>query len=316
MKVFISGGAGLVGLNLIASILKNNPGWKLIIVDKKNKSINIAKELFPSVEFLCEDIMNNTASTWVSKLKECTACIIMHAEIGNKDISQFERNNIKSTEILMDEIIKSKVDRLIHISSSVVNSTSNDEYTNSKRIQEAIVLEKWPKDRSGLVIFRPTLMFGWFDRKHLGWITRFMSKSPLFPIPGFGKFIRQPLYVGDFCRLIERALEQHKINGTFNISGMEKISYIKLMRTIKKSIRSKSIMIYLPIPLFGFLLQLWSIISKQPAFTQSQLSALTAGDQFEVIDWPSIFSVEYTPLKTAISKTNQDPLYSKIFIPF
>ena len=27
-------------------------------------------------------------------------------------------------------------------------------------------------------------MFGWFDRKHLGWLSRFMSKVPIFPIPG------------------------------------------------------------------------------------------------------------------------------------
>ena len=25
------------------------------------------------------------------------------------------------------------------------------------------------------VVLRPTLMFGWFDRKHLGWLSRFMS---------------------------------------------------------------------------------------------------------------------------------------------
>ena len=45
-------------------------------------------------------------------------------------------------------------------------------------------------------------MFGWFDRKHLGWLARFMQRAPVFPIPGDGRYLRQPLYVGDLCNVI------------------------------------------------------------------------------------------------------------------
>jgi len=33
-------------------------------------------------------------------------------------------------------------------------------------------------------------MFGWFDRKHLGWLARFMRKVPIFPVPDRGDFLR------------------------------------------------------------------------------------------------------------------------------
>ena len=85
----------------------------------------------------------------------------------------------------------------------MVNSVATDLYTQTKLQQEQLVLEKW----HGAVVLRPTLMFGWFDRKHLGWLARFMQALPVFPIPGSGRFIRQPLYVGDFCMLIQRCLE-------------------------------------------------------------------------------------------------------------
>jgi uncharacterized protein YbjT (DUF2867 family) len=70
-------------------------------------------------------------------------------------------------------------------------SVADDSYTRSKKQQEQIVAN------SGIAcpIFRPTLMYGWFDRKHLGWLARFMNKSPIFPIPGDGKFMRQPFYM-------------------------------------------------------------------------------------------------------------------------
>ena len=31
-------------------------------------------------------------------------------------------------------------------------------------------------------------MFGWFDRKHLGWLARFMTRAPVFPVPGHGRY--------------------------------------------------------------------------------------------------------------------------------
>ena len=159
-------------------------------------------------------------------------------------------------------------------------------------------------------------MFGWFDRKHLGWLANLMNKFPFFPIPGEGKFIRQPLYVGDFCSIIKSCIKDSSIKGIYNITGLEKIKYISLMKTLRKIKLSKTIFIYLPIPLFGFLLRIWAFISNNPAFTRSQLYALTAGDQFEVIDWPSIFNVEQTSIEDALKITHNDPNYSNIEIPF
>ena len=84
-----------------------------------------------------------------------------------------------------------------------MESAADDFYTNSKKEQERAV-----KD-SGIPcpILRPTLMFGWFDRKHLGWLSRFLQKVPVFPIPGNGRYMRQPLYVGDFCNVIISCIE-------------------------------------------------------------------------------------------------------------
>jgi hypothetical protein len=76
------------------------------------------------------------------------------------------------------------------------------------------------------------------------------------------------------------------------------------------------LIIHLPIPLFGLLLQLWALISRQPAFTRSQLKALTAGDEFEVIDWPALFAVSSTPLAEALRITYQDPRFSSVEMPY
>lgn len=312
MKIFIPGGTGLVGLNLIARLQKYHPDWQLIVVDKKIEALLIARDLFPAVTFIHEDLCKHDGQYWPKAIKECSACVMLQAEIGNTDSSQFERNNVKSTEVVLAALHNTEITRLVHVSSSVVNSVATDLYTTTKLRQEELVLEARPD----AIVLRPTLMFGWFDRKHLGWLARFMQKLPVFPIPGSGRFIRQPLYVGDFCALIERCLERPDLKGSYDITGLEKVSYISLMRQLRQSVHAKTWMIHLPIPVFGFLLQCWALISRQPAFTRSQLKALTAGDEFEVIDWPKIFSVNPTPLADALRITYQDPQYSKLEMPF
>lgn len=97
---------------------------------------------------------------------------------------------------------------------------------------------------------------------------------------------------------------------------MEQVSYIILMRQLRQAVGSRSWLIHLPIPLFAALLQLWGLISRQPAFTTSQLKALTAGDEFEVIDWPRRFRVSATPLAEALRITHQDPRLTQLEVPF
>ena len=312
MKVFLPGGAGLVGLNLIAKIIEVHSEWEILVVDKKLEAVEIGKKLFPKVRFLCENLTFKGNQRWHKEILNYDCCVLLQAEIGNIDIDQFELNNVFSTKLVLEELKKSKVKRIVHISSSVVNSVSKDVYTKTKIKQEKLVINEFPD----ALVLRPTLMFGWFDRKHLGWLYRFMKKIPILPIPGRGRFKRQPLFVGDFCKIIVRTLENNYIKGVYDISGLEKIDYVDLMSMMKYLSRSKTIFIFLPIQLFDFFLKLWSFISSNPAFTSSQLKALTAGDEFEIMDWPKIFSVKNTPLKEALDITFRNQRYSNVFIPF
>jgi nucleoside-diphosphate-sugar epimerase len=250
--------------------------------------------------------------TWPSLLSGCDACVMLQAEIGNTDPSTFSRNNIESTRVVLDQLKQAGVPRLVHISSSVVNSVATDLYTQTKRQQEQLVLGEWP----GVVVLRPTLMFGWFDRKHLGWLARFLRRSPVFPIPGAGRFIRQPLYVQDFCGIIESCLENAHLAGVYDITGLEQVSYISMMRQLRAAVGSRSWLVHLPIWLFDLLLRLWALVSSQPAFTGDQLRALTAGDEFEVIDWPAIFTVPATPLAEAFRLTYRDSRFRDVEMPF
>ena len=266
--------------------------------------------MHPEITAECADLAE--PGEWQQHFQRADVVVMLQAHIGGIIYRDFVRDNIDSTRLILNEIKKNDVPYLVHISSSVVQSTADDYYTNTKKEQERIVLE------SGIScpVLRPTLMFGWFDRKHLGWLSRFMNKMPVFPIPGDGRYMRQPLYVGDFCNIIISCIENKIIDGIYNISGHERVDYIDMIREIKRATRSKTIIIKIPYKLFYALLWAWSLFDRNPPFTTQQLSALVAKDEFEVIDWPGIFGVSKTPFKKAIDETFNDLIYSNVVLEF
>jgi nucleoside-diphosphate-sugar epimerase len=307
LRIVITGGAGLVGQNLIIKLLDR--GCKnLHVIDKSSHNLAIATQLHPGVSFTQADL--SEAGAWQGTLKNADVVVMLHAQIGGIVAEEFHRNNVTATENVLAVVPRSVY--LVHVSSSVIESSANDDYSSTKTLQEELVV------KSGLpyTVLRPTLMFGWFDRKHLGWLSQFMSSSPVFPIPGHGNYVRQPLYAGDFSGIIIACIEKRPPSCSYNISGKEKIAYIDIIRKIKAAKGSASLLVKLPYSLFYFLLAVYALIDRDPPFTTSQLQALVIDEVFEDIDWEGIFGVTATPLDHAIRDTFTHPIYSKIKLKF
>jgi nucleoside-diphosphate-sugar epimerase len=308
-KIILPGGAGMVGQNLVARLISK--GYKnIVVLDKHFTNLSILKKIQPSIVTEYADLAK--PGDWLQHFENAEIVVMLQAQIGGYDYQQFVQNNIDASRLILDAIKSNKNINLIHISSSVIGSVADDFYTKTKRIQEEIVQE------SGIpcTILRPTLMFGWFDRKHLGWLSRFMKKTPLFPIPGHGRYIRQPLYVGDFCNIIISCIENPITHNIYNISGHEKIDYVDMIRAIKNKTQAKTKITKIPYALFYSLLWIWGTLDKNPPFTTQQLKALVAKDEFEIIDWPTIFKVFRTPFLAALDETFNHPVHSKVTLEF
>ena len=308
-KIILPGGAGLVGQNLVAR-LKAKGYTHIVVLDKHAANVEVLRRMHPDVLTECVDL--SQPGSWQAHFAQAGAVVMLQAQIGGIDYAEFERNNLTSTQLILDAIRAGRVDQLVHISSSVVESVADDFYTQTKKIQERMVLD------SGIAcpVLRPTLMFGWFDRKHLGWLSRFMQKLPVFPIPGHGRYLRQPLYAGDFCNIIISCIENRITDGVFNISGHEKVDYIDIIREIKRATRAGAAIVKIPYGLFHGLLWLWALFDRNPPFTTQQLAALVAKDEFEVIDWPGKFGVRCTPFAEAMAETFRHPVYSNVVLEF
>lgn len=308
-KIVLPGGAGLVGQNLVARF-KAKGYTDIVVLDKHRENLKVLKQVQPDITVEYADLAE--PGEWQRHFVGADVVVMLQAQIGGLDYQDFVRNNVDATALILAAIKLNNVPCLVHISSSVVESMADDFYTRTKKDQEKMVLD------SGIAcpILRPTLMFGWFDRKHLGWLSRFMKKVPVFPIPGHGRYMRQPLYVGDFSNVIISCIENNIRDGIYNISGHEKIDYIDMIHVIKKAIKAKTPIVRIPYSIFYGLIWTWALFDKNPPFTTQQLAALSTKDEFEVIDWPGIFGVPYTPFAKAVDETFNDPTYGKVVLEF
>jgi len=300
-KIIITGSAGLVGMNLLTILDPNK--YKIIAIDQNKHNILLSKKLFPKIHFIVADV--SKSGKWEKLFKNANCVIQLQAQIAHIKKTPYIKNNILSVKKILKICKKYKIKNLIHMSSSVVISIAKDDYTNTKRKGEKLVSH----GEIPHTILRPPLMYGCFDIKHLGFLTHVLEKYPFFPMPGSGKYTRQPLFVIDICKIILKLIEAKPKNKIYNIIGKEKIYFIDLIKIIAKIKKIHKLFIKIPTKLFLFLLKIHSTITRKKIFISAQLASLQNDDVFPVTSWDKKFKISYTPFKEGIKKTIHSPYY-------
>ncbi len=294
-RVVLFGAAGLVGQNLVP-LLKARGVSDLVCIDKHAANTAILRRLHPDVEVIEADMAE--PGPWQAACAGATGGVMLQAQIGGERGEAFQRNNVDATRHALAALAQGGVPYLVHLGTSATKSAARDWYTESKREQERLVAAS----AIAHALLRPTLMFGPFDRKHLGWLSRFMMRTPVFPIPGHGRYLRQPLYVRDLCAIVTACLER-RIVGDFDITGRERIDYVDLIRTVRREAGGRARIVHLPLWLFWSLLKAYGLLRPDAPFTTKQLRALLTPDEFDLIPWWDLFGVASTPFRQAAAET-------------
>ncbi len=294
-RVIVTGAAGLVGQNLIPMLAK--AGHQVTVIERNQHNLSLLQRLNPTIKAFRADVSHR--GPWETEFRNADAVIQLHAQIASPKEQPFVQSNVDGVNHVLALCKKYKVKHLIHLSSSVVISVAKDEYTRTKRIGEQLV----HNSEVPHTILRPPLMYGCFDAKHLGFIARFMEKALIIPLPGSGKYIRQPLYVNDLCNVILALIKRGPENKIHNIIGQERIYFRDMLKMIAREKKLHRWFVPIPMPLYYLMLRIYALILRKPAFTRDQLKALVAGDDFPVTNWPEEFSVRYTPFREGLNKT-------------
>src|SRR5271166_521328 len=135
-KIIVTGGAGLVGQNLIQRLTARGYS-RIVAIDKHPSNTATLVRLNPGVEVIHADLAR--LGSWEAAFAGADTLVLNHAQIGALDQKPFLDNNVTATENVIAAIRRSSIPHVVHISSSVVNSMARDFYTESKKAQEKLV---------------------------------------------------------------------------------------------------------------------------------------------------------------------------------
>lgn len=151
----------------------------------------------------------------------------------------FERA-VENTRTLIDAAKSAGVRRIVHV--SIANATLDSTlayYSGKARLEEVV-------RNSGLsfAILRPTVIFGREDIliNNIAW---FVRRSPVFAVPGDGRYGVQPIFVGDMAALLADAAERTD-DYAMDAVGPEAYSFNGLVSLIAATIGRSARIVHVP----------------------------------------------------------------------
>jgi len=265
LRILVTGGTGFVGWHIIDAAVK--AGHDVISL---SRGVASQRHAYP-VTSVSIDLIR--PSGLVQALLDVD--VVVHAAgVMREDVGQsFERAHVGATANLVEACREAGVGKIIHISALGARVDSPIPYLKTKWQAEDII------EGSGIpfTVFRPSLIFGARDRlvSHLVALLRY---SPLVPVIGHNDAKVQPIWVGDVCTAVLRALSDRASDGRiFQLGGPTAMSFEQIVEAVRKSTGGRAIAIRIPGFIAGPFLKLGEQIFDEPPLTSEQLGLLAAG---------------------------------------
>ena len=259
MKILITGGAGFIGSNFIRYILLKHPDYHIVNLDKLTYAGNLDNlsdvEDHPNYQFVKGDICDTELVNRI--VKEDISAMVHFAAESHVDRSIYDpgifvKTNVLGTQVLLESVLKFKIDRFIQVSTDEVygslgkegSSTEsspllpNSPYSASKASADLLVRSYFETFSLPAIITRCTNNYGpyQFPEKLIPlFITNALFDQEL-PIYGDGLYVRDWIYVEDHCKALDVVLHQGKVGEIYNIGGGNEMTNLEITDLILKKL--------------------------------------------------------------------------------
>ena len=252
-KILVTGGCGFIGSNFIRWILSQKKEIELVDLDKLTYAGN--PENLKEIEsdsryrFLRGDVADERAVR--EAISGCDVVVHFaaetHVDRSIADARDFLKTNLLGTHVLLEAAKAASVKRFVQISTdevygSLLSGAADEEaglfpnspYSASKAGADHLVRSYHVTYGLPTVILRASNNFGpyQFPEKFLPLlITNAMEGNPV-PIYGDGQYVREWLFVEDFCRAIGLVLEKGLPGEIYNVGSGEHRVNIDIARLL------------------------------------------------------------------------------------
>jgi NADH dehydrogenase len=283
MKVFVTGGTGFVGREILGQLLSAGHEVRALVRDGSQDKLSGHQNL----ETQIGDVTD--AASLVGALDGCDAVIHLVGiirEFPGRGIT-FKKMHVTATENILEACDEQGVRRFLHMSSNGTRANASTGYHRTKWQAEELVRD------SGLdwTIFRPSLIFG-HGSEFVKMLTELIRRVPVVPVIGDGQYRMQPVSVAQVAVSFVKALAMpESIGKTYHQGGSESYTYDAILDLTGKAMGRKQVTkVHQPLFMIKPMIKMLQGFEQFP-ITEGQLKMLIEGNVCDPDEWAQAFGL-------------------------
>lgn len=284
MKVFVTGGTGFVGNEVLRQLVAAGHGVRALVRAGSEAKLALREQ----VEVWPGDVTD--PACLVGALDGCDAIIHLVGiirEFPDKGVT-FERLHVEGTDNLLIAAQAQGVKRYLHMSSNGTRPNAVAQYHRTKwQAEEAV-------RASGLdwTILRPSLIFG-PGGEFITMLADLIRKMPVVPVIGGGRYRMQPVTVRQVAESFVKALDlPQTIGQTYELGGGQSYSYEEILDLTGAALgKDRVSKLHQPLFMIKPMVRMMEGFVSFP-ITSDQLTMMLEGNVCDPRRWAEEFDIE------------------------
>ena len=275
----MTGAAGFLGREVARRLLARGYRVRALV---RRRSLDLSS---PELEVVAGDIRD--AEFIQRAVAGCAA--VVHLAAAMQDEADSEDVNVGGAHSIVAACRETGCHRVIVVSTQSVKIERKGTYARTKAAADAVFRA------SGLyvTVVLPSVVYGESLEGVFGTLHRFVTKLPVVPVLGTGRWRSAPVYVGDVADAIVACLrEPASIGHSYDIAGPDTLSLDDLLDAIGKACGvGRRPKVHVPVPIALALARLLALVLQSPPLTQSNVlgsnqdTAIDIASTRQVLSW-------------------------------
>lgn len=263
MRVLVTGGSGFTGSHVVPRLTER--GHEVAALARSSSSADILQAM--GAELVRGDL-DDPAST-VTAFKQAHADVLLNiASLG-----------FGYAPTILDATTQAGIGRAVFVSTTSIFTRLP---APSKAVR--VAAEDAIRD-SGLdwTIIRPTMIYGTPRDRNIARLLRFLQRSPVFPLPGRGDGLQQPIHVADLADVLVESLDvDATVEYTYNVAGPEAIPFRRLVLEAGAAVGRIPALVPVPLGPVAGLVRFYERVVDEPRLKEEQILRLSEDKSFDI----------------------------------
>ena len=292
MKVFVTGGTGFVGRNIVRRLVDSGHD-PVLLVRNKDSMANLGH--YPNSLRLVSGGLQDIA-VLEEGISGCGAVIHLVGIIREVGSNTFMAVHYKGTRNVVEASRRAGIKRFIHMSAEGTKPSATSNYHKTK-----FMAEEYLKS-SGLnyTIFRPSMLFGPGD-KNFNVLADLIRKAPIIPVIGAGNYKWQPVSVADVAEIFVLSLDNPRAERkTYEVRGPDVFTFNQILDILMEILGFRKPKIHIPVGVIRPVVHLLDRILSSPLITIDQMKMLLDNYDHPVDDLLRDFNINLIPFEKGL----------------